>query len=108
MEYILNFPDKKKDSVSDQDLCNALRVFNHHLWLTSTFSNHHNKKTNVNLANVLTSFAKHFFPVHGKDASGDADDGKPKLDIPTAYQRKLNLLNSAAEGKYKRGEDSEE
>ena len=107
MEYILNHPDKKKDSVSDQDLCNGLRVFNHHLWLTSTFSTHHNKKTNVNLANVLTSFAKHFFPVHGKDAMGNGD-GKPKFDIPTAYQRKLNLLNSALEGQFKRGEESEE
>ena len=60
--------------------------------------------TNVNLANVLTSFAKHFFPVHGKDAMGK----KSKFDIPTAYQRKLNLLNSALEGQFKRGKESEE
>ena len=107
VEYILSCPDEGKNSVSDQDLCNGLRVFNHHLWLTNTFSTHYDKKTDVNLSNVLNSFAGHFFPVHGKDAMGDAD-GKPKFDIPTAYQRKLNLLNSAAEGKFKRGEDSEE
>ena len=70
VEYILNHPDEKKDSVSDQDLCNGLRVFNHHLWLTNMFSTHYDKKTDVNLANVLTSFAGHFFPVHGKDAMG--------------------------------------
>ena len=104
VEYILKHPDEKKDTVSDEDLCNGLRVFNHYLWLSSTFSTHHNKETNVNLSNVLNSFAKHFFPVHGTDAMGK----EPTFDIPTAYQRKLKLCNSASENKFKRGEESEE